>query len=146
MSEGEDIRKEWETAPVPGETALPEVVLLSQDDTAAMKVNFFNFINEAMEYFVEVEGWSPIYAFQVLMKQNSEVGLAELKKQSLKEILETPTPDVMLRNIVFYKDRYSMEDVTGLVEKVVEVLSNYKDKEGLATLRRDLLLIARQNI
>ena len=103
------------------------------------------FINEALTYFVEVEGWSPIYAFQVLMKQNSEVGLARLRKQSLGEILENPTPEVMMDNIDFFKESYTLVDLEALVDKIGEVLSTYKDPSGLRKMKRDLMLLAKGN-
>ena len=106
-------------------------------------IDFFGFINDAMEYFVEVEGWSAIYAFQVIMKQNDEVGLAQLKKHSLKAILEQPTPDVMMANIEFRKERYTIVDLEALVERIGEVLANYKDPEGIRKLKKDLMRIAK---
>ena len=104
--------------------------------------DIMTFINDALEYFVEEEGWSPIYAFQVIMKQNNEVGVARLKKQSLKEIMDSPTPDVMLSNIEFFKEDYTQADLDALIEKISDVLSNYKDREGLIKLKRDLSRIA----
>ena len=86
-------------------------------------VDLFSFINEALEYFVEEEGWSPIYAFQVIMKQGSEVGLAELKKQSLKTIMDTPTPEVMMQNIEFHKKSYSHDDVENLVDRIKNMIN-----------------------
>ncbi len=108
-------------------------------------VDLFSFINGALEYFVEEEGWSPIYAFQVIMKQGSEVGLARLRKQSLKTILDTPTPEVMMQNIDFHKDRYTRRDVKILVERIGDVLSTYKDTEGIRKLKRDLIRISMHN-
>ena len=121
------------------------VVGLDSTETEHSEVDFMSFINEALEYFVEVEGWSPIYAFQVIMKQNNEAGLAQLKKQSLNNILESPTPDVMMSNIVFFKEKYTDDDVRALVERIGDVLSNYKDKNGISKLKRDLLRIAQKN-
>ena len=124
----------------------PDVVVTLEDmENPNEPVDLFSFINEALEYFVEEEGWSPIYAFQVIMKQGSEVGLADLKKQSLKTILDSPTPDVMMQNIEFHKDRYTRRDVLVLVERIGAVLSNYKDNAGIRKLKRDLLRISMHN-
>ena len=122
-----------------------EVVRLSDADPSTGEIDFMGFINEALTYFVEVEGWSPIYAFQVLMKQNSEVGLARLRKQSLGEILENPTPEVMMDNIDFFKESYTLVDLEALVDKIGEVLSTYKDPSGLRKMKRDLMLLAKGN-
>ncbi len=121
------------------------VVALENIENPDEPVDLFSFINEALEYFVEEEGWSPIYAFQVIMKQGSEVGLAELRKHSLKTILDTPTPEVMMQNIDFHKDRYTRRDVKILVERIGDVLSTYKDTEGIRKLKRDLIRISMHN-
>lgn len=122
-----------------------EVVRLADSDPSNGEVDFMGFINEALTYFVEVEGWSPIYAFQVLMKQNSEVGLARLKKRALGDILENPTPEVMMENIDFFKETYTVGDLEALVDRIGDVLSTYKDPGGLRKMKRDLMLLAREN-
>ena len=118
---------------------------MEANEPEVSEADFLGFINKALEYFVEVEGWSPIYAFQVIMKQNSEVGLAQLKKQSLPAIMESPTPNVMMENIEFFKKEYTHKDMERLIERISDVLSTYKDPPGIRKLKADLLRLASHN-